>query len=368
MPENLADLHVMAVTTDGNVWHTRRSPNGWTPFVALPNLPGPAVDVACVRRLAVAPETAPATDGLWAFIAFENAPPQLRFRNSDTSQWESAVPGNILPLPTATRVAVTVSPGVAPPGDPNAGAARAYVHLAVLANGVTPPDQGRIIAAIMPNRGAGGVPSAIAEVQTSGAGDLGAAVALALAPATSIAPVPGQESVAALGVTFDDGSLFFTSGGVSASASSGHWEPFRARDLVPPGGPGARPGRIDDVALATGQAGPAIADPNEYLVAVRGGGDADVYGATLSSSGWDGWNNFEIFRAPFVSVDTEPGNFRRVSVSKAAEGLHVIGVAQPGLLLHQLRTPAAPGLAIFRDVEVVGVGQDIGTVVAAACG
>src|SRR3954453_20877460 len=138
MPEILANLHVMAVTNDGNVWHTRRSPTGWTAFTAVPNLPGPAVDVACGRRIPVPPETAPADDGLWALIAFENAPPQLRFRSDTTSQWASTVPANILPLPIATRVAITVSPGVAPPGDPNAGAARAYVHLAVVANGFNP--------------------------------------------------------------------------------------------------------------------------------------------------------------------------------------------------------------------------------------
>ena len=40
MVENLANLHVMGVTSDGAVWHTMRSPTSWTPFFGLPNLPG----------------------------------------------------------------------------------------------------------------------------------------------------------------------------------------------------------------------------------------------------------------------------------------------------------------------------------------
>ena len=184
MTESFASLHVLGATSDGKVLHTLRSPTAWTDFTPIPNLPGPAVDVACVRRVPVPPETAPLTQGLWAFIAFENSQPELRFRNAGTAQWEGPVPISILPLPIATRVAVTVSPGVAPANDPtNPGGPRAYVHLAVVANGGTPQDQGRLIAAIMPNRGAGGVSSAIAEVQTSGAGDLGRAQAVALAPA-----------------------------------------------------------------------------------------------------------------------------------------------------------------------------------------
>src|SRR5262245_40003144 len=189
MPENFANLHVLGVTTDnnppGNVWHTMRSPTGWTPFarVPLPATAGKAVDVACVRRVPVPPETTPLTQGLWALIAFENSPPTLHFRNSVTSQWQGPV--GFIPLPIATRVAITVSPGVAPANDPvDPGGARAFVHMAVVANGVTPQDQGRIIASIIPNRGAGGAPSAIAEVQTNGAGDLGSVQAVALAPAT----------------------------------------------------------------------------------------------------------------------------------------------------------------------------------------
>jgi hypothetical protein len=369
MVENFAILHVLGVTTDGKVWHTMRSPTGWTAFTQIPNLPGPAVDVACVRRVAVPPETAPTTDGLWAFIAFENAPPQLRFRNSNTSQWDFTVPANILPLPIATRVAVTVSPGVAPANDPtNPGGPRAYVHLVAVANGVTPQDQGRLIAAIMPNRGPGALPSAIAEVQTSGAGDLGRTQAVALAPAeiSPFNPVP-LESVAVLAAVFPDpdGALFFTEGGVSASGTTGQWSPFRARDLAPPSGPGARPGRVEDIALVRAVPSPS---PMEHMGIVRGGGDSDIYGAGLLANGWSAWDNFEIFRLLSIVIDTEPGAFSRVDMSMTTEGLHVLGVDALGRMFHQLRTPQTPAAVVFRDVELAGVFQDVGAFIAVACG
>jgi hypothetical protein len=371
MVENLADLHVLGVTDDGKVWHTLRSPGGWSAFAQVPNLPDAAVDVACVRCLSYSSEP-PHAEGLWVLIAFANTPPQLRFRDSvtSTSQWKT-IPGNILPLPIASRVAVTVSAGDVPPNEPNAGSPRAYVHMAVIANGILPQDRGRLIAAIMPNRGAGGRPSPIVEVQTSGAGDLGRAQAVALAPASTITPrPPGQESVASLAAVFPDpdGALFFTQGGASASLPSGQWEPFRARDLTPPGGPGARPGVVEDVALAQGQANPTVTDRNDYMAISRGGGDTDVYGATLSPSGWSAWENYEVFKILSLAFDTEPGNLRHVTISKTTEGLHVVAVPQNGQLLHQLRPPTMPGAAIFRDVEQVGVGTEVGFFVAAACG
>ena len=370
MPEDFANLHVLGVTSDGRALHTIRSPTAWTPFGQIPGLPDPtldpAVDVACVRRVPVPPETTPNTQGLWAFIAFENSPPRLLFRDSDTTGW-STIPANILPLPIATRVAVTVSPGVAPPNDPtDPGGPRAYVHLTVVSK-ATPVDQGRLISAIMQNRGAGGISSAIAEVQTSGAGDLGPAAAVALAPAFS--PFGGMESIASLGAVFTDGAMFFTGGGVSPSGGASSWGPFRARDLAPPGGPGARPGMVLDIALVdSSRADPMITDTNGYMGIVRGGGDADIYGTTLGAAGWSAWDNFEIFRFLNIAIiDTEPAVFSRLDMSKATEGLHVVGVGQ-GQIFHQLRPLSYPGTAIFRDVELAGMGTDVGNFIAVACG
>jgi hypothetical protein len=87
MVESFADLHVLGVTIDGSVWHTRRSPTGWTPFALVPTPAGQrAIDVACVRRVPVPPETTPNTQGLWVLIAYESSPPQLWSR-ADTGQW-----------------------------------------------------------------------------------------------------------------------------------------------------------------------------------------------------------------------------------------------------------------------------------------
>jgi hypothetical protein len=372
MPEDFANLHVLGVTTEqnppGNVLHTMRTPTGWTSFTPVPLPPhGKAVDVACVRRVPVAPETVPLTQGLWALIAYENGPSTLHFRNSNTSQWEGPIPN--IPLATATRVAITVSPGVAPANDTNPGAPRAYVHMVAVVNGVTPQDQGRLIASVIPNRGTGGAAVMTAQVQTSGAGDLGSVQAVALAPAI-VSPFspPGPESVASLAAVFSDDALFFTQGGVYATVPAGQWAPFRARDLAPPNGPGARPYSVRDVALARGQASAAITDSNEYMGVVRGGGDSDIYGATLSSGGWSAWENYEIFRTPPISVDIDPGAFTCLDMSKTTEGLHVVGAVAGGQIFHELRVPAAPGSVIFRDVELVGVGQEVGAFTAVACG
>ncbi|MBT2225106.1 hypothetical protein [Nonomuraea sp. NEAU-A123] len=102
---------------------------------------------------------------------------------------------------------------------------------------------------------------------------------------------------------------------------------------------------------------------------VRGGVDPDIYRATFAMGGvWGPWTNFETAKFPFppgVEVDFEPGQFPRVSISKATEGLHVVGTAS-GQIFHQLRNPGS--VAIFRDVELVGVGQDVGYFVSVACG
>lgn len=367
MSESLANLHVVGVTLQGSVFHTMRSPGGWTPFTVISAPPLRAIDVACVRRRPIAPEPG-FSEGLWILIAFENAPPQLLFRN--TAGVLSTIPTNILPLPTGRRVAVTVSPGEAPQNDPfSPGAPRSFVHLVVIADGATPQDRGRLIAAIMPNRGAGGVSSPIAEIQTSGAGDLGAAAAVALAPANRFPPRPaGEESIASAAVAFDDGALFFTEGGVTASGSPlssgsfGRWAPFRARDLVPPGGPGGRPGPTSDVALVTNQ---AVASTRVGIV--RGGPDPDIYGTSASGGAWTPWENLDLVSFPGVTIDVDPGLVRSVAMSETTEGLHVLGVVSTGQIFHQLRT-APPSFAIFQDVEMVGVGAEVGHFVEVACG
>ena len=106
MAENPANLHVVGRTADGQLWHTIRSPSGWTPFgdvLAAANLPsfrGRVVDVACARRAAIA---APGNiEGLYVLVAFEDEPPRLLFRSSNGGSW-SQQPGVF--FPTARKVA-----------------------------------------------------------------------------------------------------------------------------------------------------------------------------------------------------------------------------------------------------------------------
>jgi hypothetical protein len=356
MPESFANLHVLGVTDDGKAWHTVRSPAGFTPFTMIPGLPDPTVDpvvdVACVRCVPVSGQTKPKTEGLWALVAMRDSPPRLLFRNSDTSAWTATN----TTLPVATGVAVTVSPGAG---------SRSFVHLAVVSKATS-----RIVAAIAPNdvQAPGSTINVTAEVQTNGAGDIGPALRVALAPGGLGGLFPGgPQSVALLGVVFGDNSLFFTVGGVS-SAGTGRWDPFRARDLAPPRGPGGRPGQADDVAIANASPFPLIiSDQKEYTGIVRGGPDPDIYGASLGSDGWSSWENFEIFQLPGVVVDTEPAVFQRLDMSVTTQGLNVVGSGFGGQIFYQLRTPPFPAASVFRDVELIG-GSEVGYFVPVACG
>jgi hypothetical protein len=85
MPENPSDLHVVGRTADGQLWHTIRSPGGWTGLgdvleaANLPALRGHVVDVACTRRM----DVPGVEDGLYVLVAFDNEPPRLLFRISN---------------------------------------------------------------------------------------------------------------------------------------------------------------------------------------------------------------------------------------------------------------------------------------------
>jgi hypothetical protein len=58
------------------------------------------------------------------------------------------------------------------------------------------------------------------------------------------------------------------------------------------------------------------------------------------------------------------GTFERVAGGTTNEGEHVLGVTSNGHLFHQLRASAS---GQFRDVEAVGVGQNVGSFTAIAC-
>jgi hypothetical protein len=58
------------------------------------------------------------------------------------------------------------------------------------------------------------------------------------------------------------------------------------------------------------------------------------------------------------------GAFERVAAATTSEGEHILGVTSNGRLFHQLRPSSS---AQFRDVEAVGVGQNVGSFTAIAC-
>lgn len=199
MAEDLSILRVVAADTAGRLWETDVNSAGvWSQFVEVPTAlvspdHNPAVeppyrvtDVDCARCVRFPEETTPAGEGLWVFVARENAAgepkvPLLLERDEFVGWRTAAIPA----LPACRRVAITLSPGVFPSNHPTkAGQQRAYVHLAVIADAVTPSPatDGRIIATIVPNEGLGAVPAALDEVQTSGAGEAGPATSIALSP------------------------------------------------------------------------------------------------------------------------------------------------------------------------------------------
>jgi hypothetical protein len=58
------------------------------------------------------------------------------------------------------------------------------------------------------------------------------------------------------------------------------------------------------------------------------------------------------------------GTFERIALGVTYEGLHVLAVTTDGRLLHQLEPSPSQ---MFRDVELVGLGQDAGSFVGVAC-
>src|SRR3954452_8964487 len=85
VPENPAALHVVGRTADGKVWHTIRTPTGWTPFrnvlaqagrLDLEGL-GEVVDVAAARRVEPALNGQP--EGLYVLLALNDARAGLLF-------------------------------------------------------------------------------------------------------------------------------------------------------------------------------------------------------------------------------------------------------------------------------------------------
>jgi hypothetical protein len=337
VPENPAALHVVGRTADGKVWHTIRTPTGWTSFrnvlaqagrLDLEGL-GEVVDVAAARRVEPALNGQP--EGLYVLLALNDARAVLLFRNADTGAWTQEAtaffPHN------ARRVAAAVSFIVSQGG----GRSRSELHMAVVT------DNGFLLTAIHQHGSAS--PDVPANVEWS-AGDRGDCRSVAMLGMGAIdAPSTSVELVA----TTADGRIFTTTGGPNT------WSQFT--DVA------GRRGDVVDAAVASGGA------ETDYVAVT---GDGRVWLAARNGSSTQPWRDLEevnvVITGNGVVINTtqivDVGTFQRVAGATTTEGVHILGVTTSGHLLHQLRPSQG---RMFRDVEAVGVGQDVGAFTAAAC-
>lgn len=337
MPENLSMLHVVGRTADGRLWHTMRSPTSWTPFGDVIFTAGPwsqfghVVDIACTRRLAT---VSPVTEGLYVFVAFEDVAPRLLFRDSDTGGWsEEGLSGWPVVRSVAAGTLASFSQG---------GAPHAELHLAAVT------DNGHLISA---EHAFGSATSGVPQDIELSAGDRGDFEAVALPASVGI----DTTSAPLIAVTAQ-GRLFHTTG------SGGSWLPFD--ELVGSTVAGKLPADVIDADVVVDSMGTSV-------LAVTG--DGHVWIASHNGTGpWNQWRDLETYTATYsgngvsgtYTATADVGTFARVSAASTSEGLHVVGVTTNGRLWHQLRSNTMP---IFRDVEQVGVGQDVGSFTSVAC-
>jgi hypothetical protein len=336
MPENPLALHVVGRTGDGRLWHTIRTPGGWTPFgdvlaaSGLSALSGEVAGVACARRLMIGTAL---EEGLYVFMGIARDRPRLLFRSSDTGLWrEDAAPA----FAPSSRVAVATrgSVGTLTPSS--------MLHLAAVSNAGVLFAAAQAFDASSPD-----VPVSV-EWSAGERGDLRAVALLSGVAIDSVATMLYAASA--------DGRVYVTFGSSSA------WSPFA--DLDTTSGPGQRPG--DVLALAAAQNGTST----EHAIVT---GDGHAWIATRFLNGtWARWRDLETYTATFTggpgvsgtfTASLDVGTFNSIAVATTGEGAHVVGTTTDGRLWHQLRATTMP---VFRDVELVGVGQDVGRFTAVA--
>jgi hypothetical protein len=337
MAENLANLHVVGRTADGRMWHTMRSPTGWTPFsdvllnAGLFTQSVHVVDMACARRLQL---DSPIVEGLYVLVALAGTAPRLLFRSSDNGSWSEEA---IAAFPTARGVGAATRMSFSQGGAPHA-----ELHLAAVT------DNGHLLAAVHPYNATS---SAAPQDVESTAGDRGDFRAVALASTVGI----DTNSVPLVAVTAQ-GRLFHSFG------SGGSWQPFD--EVVGSTVAGKLPADVIDA--------DAVSEPmaSSFLAVT---GDGHVWLASQFSNGtWAKWLDLETYIGTYsgggvsgtYTAVADVGTFSAVAAAVTNEGLHVLGVTTNGRLWHQLRSNTMP---VFRDVEQVGVGQDVGSFTAVAC-
>jgi hypothetical protein len=328
-----ASLHVVGRTADGRLWHTIRSPGGWTPFgdvlaaAGLSSLNEHVVDVACARRR---PMNSPVVQGLYVLIALDSQPPRLLLRSAGSGAW-SQQPGAF--FPTARKVAVGTLSTIEPPS-------RNEVHLAAVT------DDGHLVTAVHDFTATQPV---LPDDLEQSAGEIGDLRAVAMTAVVAI----NTSSVQLLAVTAD-GLLLETQG------RTGQWAAYT--DILTSNMAGPLPAHVLDADLGSGA----------NYVAVTG--DGHVWLATVDGTTWQKWRDLETFLATFsggpgvsgtFTKTEDVGTFATASTASTSEGIHVVGVTTNGQIWHQLRSSPS---VVFRDVELVGVGQNVGTFTTAACG
>jgi hypothetical protein len=269
-------------------------------------------------------------EGIYVLLALNDARAVLLFRNADTGAWTQEAtaffPHN------ARRVAAAVSFIVSEGNGPS----RSELHMAVVT------DNGFLLTAIHDHGSAS--PDVPADVEWF-AGDRGDYRSVAMLGQGAIdAPNTSVELV----TTTADGRVFTTTGGPNT------WSLFTEVS--------GRTGDVVDAAIASTAA-------ETDVLAVTG--DGRVWLAARNGSG-PRWRDLEevnvVISGGGVVINTtqviDVGTFQRIAGAPTTQGVHILGVTTNGHLLHQLMPSQG---RIFRDVELVGVGQNVGAFTAAAC-
>jgi hypothetical protein len=335
MAENPAHIHVVGLTSDGQLWHTVRRPGGWSPWTNVYNVLNRSwqpfvTDVAAARLLNV-PGTS-YTEGLFVVLSFVDGRFPILVREPVAASWQEwdVATGN-----PALRVAAAFSARY----DLQAGGATQRLQL----------------ASVTPAGAAFGVRRTIGGTQE---------LSYAL-------PQAGRLRSISLGYARTDLTTTGYPAAVTATRADGRaWisDAFPGTAVITPVDlETAGPGEIGDI-IELARTGSRYGD--DHFVAVTG--DGRIWLASRLADGtWQRWRDLELRRVQYVSdgvvIVTEEladvGTFRRAAATTSSQGLHILGITTDGRLWHQLRPDP---WVVFRDVELVGVGTDVGDFIAVA--
>jgi hypothetical protein len=343
MPEDPSRLHVLGVTADGLLFHTMRRPDGWAPwknvfFSQVPQLTdrrGHVTEVAAARLTLKGAAGAGVSEGVFVVVTTTvDAHPITLFRNADTNTWR-VEPER--PIPRARRIAAAV---------PSTNNGTFFLHTSWV------QDNGRLFGTANPLPLTG----AIAPV------DVETAVGLPFGYYSRAVAAAGFDFTTPLLTRLvwvaDDGRLW-----TALLQPSGTATLFQDVEALA----GDR-GAFKDVAIAIQRSG---SSETFNIGGVTGDGSAWLTRLTNAFSA-TAWRNLEEVDTQIsggsweghLRMVVDVGTFERTALGVTSEGLHVLAVTTDGRLLHQL--DPSPG-QIFRDVELVGVGQDAGSFVGVAC-